>query len=247
MNSKSNPLALAVAVAALSLGAAAQAQMLDSMKFTGINLGNNNAATVLNYYNGGLSGAGTTGGTAADYGVAFGTDAEAENSTYSKENFADNPSGASGSSAVLYFGYTSSTSSNYTAYNSMNVAGGFEALSFYYSSTGAYGTAGSGTPSVALYSGLNGTGTLLGTIDLSVNDVSGDGCATGKSYCVWNYASTTLGAGQVAQSAVFSNASEYTYFDTVQIQAVPEPSSFALAAAGLVAVAGLASRTRRRA
>lgn len=242
MNLKSKALAVAAAGMLLA-GAAAQAQTVDTMNFNGVNeVGSTkNGAEVLTYYDGGASSVNQTGGP--NYGVSFGTDGEAESSTYSKKNFTNNPSGAS----TLYFAYLSSTNSSFTAYNSMNVAGGFTALSFNYASSGAYNSSGSGTPSVALYSGVNGTGTLLGTINLSINDGSGDGCGA-NSYCVWTAASSSLASGQVAESAVFSSASEYTYFDSVAITtaaAVPEPSAFALAAAGLAVVGG-AVRVRRR-
>lgn len=240
MKRKSNAVALLLAAGVLALGAAAQAQVTETMNFVGVNSGTSTGAAVENFYNGGTSSTGNS--FSQNLGVAYGIDAVAENSLNSTTNFLDNPSA---STAVMYFKYLSSTNTAYTADNSMNVAGGFTSLAFNYASSGAYNSSGSGTPSVSLYSGLNGTGTLLATINLTLNDPTGDGCATGK-YCVWNSASTTLAAGQVAQSAVFSKASEYTLFDAVQISAVPEPSSFALAAAGLVAVAG-ALRLRRRA
>lgn len=106
----------------------------------------------------------------------------------------------------------------------MNVAGGVDnSLSFYYSSPEAV------TGAVKAYSGLNGTGALLGTFNLT---------ATDSNYSVWN-------------QATFSFAGKALSFDLTQtagmvgldnIAAVPEPKTFALLLAGLGMVGAVVRR-----
>ena len=109
----------------------------------------------------------------------------------------------------------------------MNVADGVaNALSFWYSSPTAI------TGAITAYSGLNGTGSVLGTFNLSAND-TGD-------YSSWSQ--VTFSFSGVALSFDFTPTAGIAGVDN--ISAVPEPSSYALAAVGLAAV-GLLSRRRR--
>lgn len=102
---------------------------------------------------------------------------------------------------------------NTTAY--MNVAGGVDnSLSFYYSSPEAV------TGAVKAYSGLNGTGALLGTFNLA---------ATDSSYSVWNQA--TFAFTGKAMSFDLTQTAGLVGLDN--IAAVPEPETFALLLAGL--------------
>jgi len=108
----------------------------------------------------------------------------------------------------------------------MNVASGVGgALTFYYSSPedriGA----------VKAYSGLNGTGTLLGTFDLTANS---------SSYDTWNAVAFRFGG--LAHSFDLTGAANVVGFDN--ISAVPEPGMLAMLLAGGI---GLALRARRRA
>lgn len=223
----------ALAAAALALAAGlAQAQQVDTLTFQGVNATSTQSGNeVLNYYNGGISGVGTTGGTALDFGIGFGTGGVADSVLASSANFTADPSG---SNDVLFFKPTGVSAAN----DAMNVAGGFTSLSFSYSSQAAADT-------VSLYSGINGTGNLLATISLGDNTGTSFGCTSAKAYCKWTAATTTLGAGQVAQSAVFNNATASVYFDSFAVTAVPEPGTWPLTAFGLVAVAaGLRARRK---
>jgi hypothetical protein len=107
----------------------------------------------------------------------------------------------------------------------MNVADGVEGkLSFFYS-----------TPSdivgaIKAYSGLNGTGTLLGTFDFSAN---------ASAYDAWTAATFTFGG--VAKSFDLTGTANVAGIDN--ISAVPEPTSLALCLASLGLI-GLVARRR---
>lgn len=114
---------------------------------------------------------------------------------------------------------------NTTAF--MNVAGGVDGLlSFFYSTpTDVVGA-------VKAYSGLNGTGTLLGTFDLVAN---------AAAYDTWTAVNFTF-AG-TALSFDLSATANVAGLDN--ISAVPEPSTWALAACSL-AIMGVSLRRRAK-
>lgn len=105
----------------------------------------------------------------------------------------------------------------------MNVAGGVSGgLSFFYSSANAAPVV------INAYSGLNGSGTLLGSISLNANS---------PDYTSWNKA--VLSFGGTAQSFDLSGANAVGLDN---ITAVPEPTSVALMLAGATV---LLARRRR--
>jgi hypothetical protein len=107
----------------------------------------------------------------------------------------------------------------------INVAGGVDlGLRFSYSSPVAI------TNAVRAYSGLNGTGTLLGSLSLA---------ATDPSFSVWNQAALTFSG--TALSFDITPTSEAAAFDN--ISPVPEAQEYAMMLTGLGVVALM---TRRR-
>ena len=110
----------------------------------------------------------------------------------------------------------------------MNVAGGVDsALSFFYSSPVAI------VGALQAWSGLNGTGTLLGSFDMAGNSPA--------AYDTWTNATFTFSG--TARSFDLSPTANIAAFDN--ISAVPEPGSVALLLAGVAAIAGLKKGRRR--
>lgn len=160
----------------------------------------------------------------ADYyaglGVDFGLDALAIQNDELGPYFSNNPSALGVMSAV-------------GADAAMNVAAGFTGTaSFFYSSLEAV--------TVGVYSGLNGTGTLLGSFELSAN--ADLGCSD-SAFCNWT--ETSLSFNGVAKSIAFGAAADVAGFDNVTISAVPEPSQAIMLALGL-SVIGARSLRRRK-
>jgi PEP-CTERM motif len=114
----------------------------------------------------------------------------------------------------------------------LNAAFGFSGISFYYGSTAAV------TAGVQVWSGLDGTGSLLASLDLLNNGQVGV-CAA--NLCNFELLSVST-LPQLGRSVTFGNAASLAAFDNVSL--VPEPSTLALLAGALAA---LAWRTRRRA
>jgi hypothetical protein len=117
----------------------------------------------------------------------------------------------------------------------MNVAAGFYgSASFYYSSTAA--------TSVGVYSGLNGTGALLGSFGL-LSNAQANGCVD-SPFCNWSLA--TLAFDGVAKSIMFGDAPNFAGFDDVNVNTVPLPAAWLLFSLG-AAVLGFTARRRRAA
>jgi len=102
-------------------------------------------------------------------------------------------------------------------------------VSFYYSSADA--------TSVGIYSGINGTGTLLGTIFLAAN--AQNGCSD-SAFCHWDLVSLSFSG--IAQSIQFGSAAG-AGFDNVSVNAVPLPAAVWLVLSGL---GGLGFMRRKR-
>ncbi|MBD9357472.1 VPLPA-CTERM sorting domain-containing protein [Methylomonas albis] len=164
---------------------------------------------VNDYYNGGSAADGSMGG--ANLGVSF-----------------VNVSGLSNDADFTY--YTGAPSAQGTAYAHdtayINVAAGVNSgLSFFYSSPVAV------IGAVKAYSGLNGTGTLLGSFDLAANN-SG-------AYDTWTQA-TFLFNGAAQSFDLTAAGTNFVGLDNVS--SVPVPAAFWLLGSGLAMLGAVGRR-----
>ena len=210
--------AIRAAIASLALGVAGVASA-DVVTLTFEGVGDFNA--VGDFYNGGAGGS---------LGVSFSGDTLAlvDLDAGGSGNFANEPTG----DTVMFF---------IDANNSiLNMAAGFTTgFSFFYSSSTA--------ATVEVYDGLNGTGTKLGSLNLTAqgfgNNCKGD--PTGD-FCNWTAIGVSF-AG-TAKSINFAGTANQTGFDNITFGSstpgggtVPEPTTLALVGAALLA-AGAARR-----
>ena len=155
-------------------------------------------------YNGGTStpaNSSTTPYAGPNYGISFGPGVIAASNSADFTYYSNAPSPGAVMAAV-------------DAEGAMNVASGFTGqLSFYYSTTE--------NTSVSVYSGLNGTGDLLGTVSLLANATAANGC-TEITYCFWTAA--TFDFAGLAKSIQFGTAN-LAAFDNVTVNAVPLPAA----------------------
>jgi hypothetical protein len=183
-------------------------------------------ASVNGFYNGGMDSQGHTG---ANYGVSFSSVSLAtiDSDAGGSGNIANEPSG----DAVLFFLSGAAAT--------MNVAAGFDTgFSFFYSS-GASGF-------VKVYSGLNATGILLATINLTSN-MSGCVGDPHGDFCRFTAIGVTFDG--IAHSVDFGGTANQIAFDNITIGSevadptdTPEPATLTLA---LIGVAGLITARRR--
>jgi hypothetical protein len=208
-----------------------------------------NGVQIQNYFNGGAASNGAIG---PNDGVVFSPNANEQRQGFNGNapsggtgKFENNPSGLNG---VLYFPFSSST----TSY--LNDASGFTSLSFGYS---LLNNSSAFDDTVAVYSGLSGTGIELASLSLTPNSTavscvgspstSTSGASAKDEFCTWSTASVSNFG--VAQSILFgptgSSNLQDIEFDDVQV--TPLPAAFPLFATGLGAVGLLAWLRKRKA
>ena len=230
-----NRVTLAIA-AALLAPVAAQAQVLN---FEGINSTYpSEHAYIQDFYNGGSSSDGTSG---TNYGIAFSSNAQAIClntpgvfcSNTSRGGLGDPNSQQGG----LFFLSGPETF--------MNRALGFEnGFSFFYTAISEGG-------SFSIWSGLNGTGTLLAS--LALGTTASNCLGYGAGFCP--FVAAGLDFVGTAQSVTFSGVANQIVFDDVTFGSstpgqlpgttTPEPLSIALLGTGLAGVGAMRRRRKR--
>ncbi len=215
----------------IALGVASQLSAATILRFDGTR----DREEVLEFYNGGT---GSLGSFYLNYGVSFAPGAVAiiDSDVGGTGNFANAPSNF----AVLF---------STTGLVQMNVSSGFyEALTFYYATHGNGPTGGA-----TIYSGLNGTGSVLGSATAPPPRVSCPGNPSGGFYGCWQ--AVTIQFSGTARSVVFDVPANQFLLDNITLSfspgglvlnpsaGVPEPATWSLMGAALL---GVWLRSRRR-
>jgi hypothetical protein len=180
-----------------------------------------NGEPILNFYDGGLGGFGS--GPGPDYNIQFGAQSlvSMDSDAGGGGNIGNEPSPDN----VAFFLQGPGVI--------MNVLPGFmHGFSFYYAAAFYGGT-------VTVWSGPDGTGSLMASMDLDVTGTSCGGDPTGEFNC-WRQIGVNF-AG-IARSVSFSGATDQIAFDNVTMETTPEPGTFALLGAGI----GILFWARRR-
>ena len=162
-----------------------------------------------------------------NYGVSFSSNFLAMRSFFGPNpgsgNFAPPPLGTP---AIFMNG---SVGSNITG--TMNVAPGFSnGINFFFTA----GFTGNQVETVKVWSGANGTGTVLATITLANNNA---GCKS-PAYCMWSNAGATFTG--TAHSVTFSGPADELGLADITLggstTAIPEPSTWYMLGTGVVSI-----------
>ena len=183
---KLRTLLAAVAFTAASVPAANASIVLN---FAGLN----GAAeeTILNYYNGGFGGDGS--GPGPNYGITFGPDAISCNGGATGTCNTDQIPGGPGAQIAFFLTGPGDI---------VDIASGFDTgFSFFYSAINNPGD-------VTVWSGLDGTGTMLADLNLPTTPSSGPGCV--KQFCPFVAAGITFSG--TAMSVNFSGTQNQIAF-----------------------------------
>ena len=231
---KTKFLAAASVAALLAFTGAAQAAVV-SLNFEGINKTYPSGYAFINgFYDGGTSSDGTTG---VNYGVTFSSNAQAiclNSTTVFCSNTSRGGLAPGSDKGGLFFLSGSSTTLDYAA--------GFDTgFSFNYAEPNTQGG------SISVYSGLDGTGSLLASFNLGLTP---SGCpGYFAAYCP--FVPIGVGFGGIAKSIVFGGVANFVVFDDVTFGAttppppgVPEPATWGMAILGF-GMLGMAVRRRR--
>ena len=220
----------AMALVSLCLPSSANANVID-LTFENIApYPNLNNVLIQNYYNGGTSSIGTSG---PNYGISFGSNALLICLNSLSQSCSNTSRGGLGDPAsqrgALFFLSGGSTNLN-------DPAGFTTGFSFNYVSTTFSG-------SVGVWSGLDATGTLLATLNLSPNAGACSGYNAG--FCPFSPVGVTF-AG-TAQSIAFGGVANQIAFDDITFGSAtpgtaPEPATWAMALIGFGLIGGALRR-----
>jgi len=209
----------------LALGATKAFATPVTLTFTGLQ----SYEPINTFYDGGTGGDGSVF-SGPNYGIVFGSDSLAiiSDQEGGGGNFSNVPPPGTNTIAFFLSGPG----------DVMDVAAGFTTgFSFYYAAATYPG-------SVSVYSGLDGTGTLLDTLNLAVN---GSGCdSSGYTFDCWTEAGVAFGGS--AESVVFGGSANQIGFADITLGAssvpsnTPEPSSIFLLGSGALGLAGMVRR-----
>jgi hypothetical protein len=193
-----------------------------------------NEESVDNYYNGGLGGSGS--GPGPNDGIVFSSNSLAliEDNHGGNGNEGEEPAGDTG----LFFLSGGA--------DTMDVAGGFTTgFSFFYSAPYDAG-------SITVYSGLDGTGSVLATLALPLTaDGAVSGCSDnpGANFCPFVPIGVTFSG--TAESVNFGGSADEIVFDNITLGSAvaggsaPEPGSIFLLISGIGALGVYRRRSRR--
>jgi len=179
-----------------------------------------NNSAVNEFYNGGLASDGASG---SNYGVSL-------TGFYGLSN---NDGLGQFSGGAYYTNAPTALGVAYVDFSApaiMNVAAGATSLSMFYSTAAAV------TGAVRAFSGLNGSGVLLGTLDVAASTTA----LNPDAYTSWNLANFAFTG--TAKSFDFTGSAGMG-LDNIGVTPVPEPANVALMLAGLVSM-GLLLRRR---
>lgn len=184
---------------------------------------------VLNYYNGGFGGSGS--GPGPNYGITFGSDSLSIISQCCGGT--GNFDGAPSMPTILFF--LSGVG------DVMDVPAGFTTgFSFFYSAPIHPG-------SVTVYSGLDGTGSVLASLSLPTTPdghTFGPPCSGNYDYCPWLPIGVSFSG--TAMSVNFSGTANFIGFDDVTLGSstpgTPEPGTLVLFGSGVLGLAGFVRR-----
>ena len=194
-------------------------------------------ANILEFYNGGTSSDGTSG---TDYGISFGRNALAI-CLNSQNDYCSNTSRGGVGDPTSAKGGLFFLTGNETF---MNVAAGFDTgFSFNYVSVSYSG-------SVTVYDGLNGTGNVLGVLNLTPNAGI---CPGGYNAGFCPFSASGINFSGTAHSVSFGGVANQIVFDDITFGSstpgpqpgIPEPATWAMLIAGFGMV-GASMRRRNR-